>query len=133
MKSTNYTDEIADQLLYASKEPNLQSLHAELSLSYLFGANVTELNLNDDLRYCRWNGQTSDGKKFSKNRDEDDPALPFEGASDTRVRLIDRVINEQVALWMNALKNSKLGVSGRTSEDTQYAGAMTTLDRKSVV
>lgn len=127
MKSTNYTDEIADQLLYASKEPNLQSLHAELSRSYLFGANVTELNLNDDLRYCRWNGQTSDGKKFSKNRDEDDPALPFEGASDTRVRLIDRVINEQVALWMNALKNSKLGVSGRTSEDTQYAGAMTTL------
>ena len=127
MKSTNYTDETADQLLYASKEPNIQSLHAELSRSYLFGANVTELNLNDDLRFCRWNGQTSDGKKFSKNRDEDDPALPFEGASDTRVRLIDRVINEQVSLWMNALKNAKLGVSGRTSEDTQYAGAMSTI------
>lgn len=127
MKSTNYTDETSDQLLYASKEPNIQSLHAELSRSYLFGANVTELNLNDDLRFCRWNGQTSDGKKFSKNRDEDDPALPFEGASDTRVRLIDRVINEQVSLWMNSLKNAKLGVSGRTSEDTQYAGAMSTI------
>ena len=127
MQSTNYNDETADQLLYASKEPNIQALHAELSRSYLFGANVTELNLNDDLRFCRWNGQTSDGKKFSKNRDEDDPALPWEGSSDVRVRLIDRVINEQVSLWMNALKNAKLGVSGRTTEDGNSAGAMSTL------
>lgn len=127
MQSTNYNDETADQLLYASKEPNIQALHAELARSYLFGANVTELNLNDDLRFCRWNGQTSDGKKFSKNRDEDDPALPWEGSSDVRVRLIDRVINEQVSLWMNSLKNAKLGVSGRTSEDAQSAGAMSTL------
>jgi len=127
MQSTNYNDETADQLLYASKEPNIQALHAELARSYLFGANVTELNLNDDLRFCRWNGQTSDGKKFSKNRDEDDPALPWEGSSDVRVRLIDRVINEQVSLWMNSLKNAKLGVTGRTSEDAQSAGAMSTL------
>jgi hypothetical protein len=120
-------DECADALLYSSEKPNIQALHDELSRSYLFGANVTELNLNDDLRYCRWNGQTSDGKKFSKNRDEDDPALPWEGSSDVRVRLIDRVINEQVSLWMNALKNAKLGVSGRTTEDSKYATAMGSL------
>ena len=125
--NTNYNDETADQLLYSADGPNINALNAELSRSYLFGANVTELNLNDDLRYCRWNGQTSDGKKFSKNRDEDDPALPFEGASDVRVRLIDRVINEQVALWMNALKASKLGVTGRTVEDSANATSMTTL------
>jgi hypothetical protein len=127
MNSTNYNDETADQLLYSADGPNINALNAELSRSYLFGANVTELNTNDDLRYCRWNGQTSDGKKFSKNRDEDDPALPFEGASDVRVRLIDRVINEQVALWMNALKASKLGVSGRTAEDSANATSMSTL------
>lgn len=127
MNSTNYNDETADQLLYSADGPNVNALNAELSRSYLFGANVTELNANDDLRYCRWNGQTSDGKKFSKNRDEDDPALPFEGASDVRVRLIDRVINEQVALWMNALKASKLGVTGRTGEDSANATSMATL------
>lgn len=127
MQNTNYTDETPDKLLYSADGPDIQALSAELSRSYLFGANVTELNLNDDLRYCRWNGQTSDGKKFSKNRDEDDPALPWEGASDVRVRLIDRVINEQVSLWMNALKNSKLGVTGRTVDDSAQAGAMTML------
>jgi hypothetical protein len=125
--NTYNDDNTADELLYSENGPNINALNAELSRSYLFGANVTELNLNDDLRYCRWSGQTSDGKKFSKNREEDDPALPFEGASDVRVRLIDRVINEQVALWMNALKASKLGVSGRTSEDSANATSMATL------
>lgn len=119
-----YTEE---PLLYSSSKPNVTELVHELNRSYLFGANTTELNDNDDLRFCRWDGQTSDGKKFSENRDEDDPALPFEGASDSRIRLIDRVINEQVSLWMNALKGSKLAVSGRTIEDGKNASSMTTL------
>lgn len=119
--------ETQDPLLLESEKPNVPELVKELSRSYLFGANTTELNDNDDIRFCRWNGQTSDGKKFSENRDEDDPALPFEGASDSRIRLIDRVINEQVALWMNSLKGSKLGVSGRTAEDSQNASSMSTL------
>ncbi len=124
----NYkSDQSQDKLLYGSDTPNIQELVHELNRSYLFGANTTELNDNDDLRFCRWNGQTPDGKKFSANRDEDDPALPFEGASDARVRLIDRIINEQTALWMNALKAAKLGVSGRTIEDGYNAGAMSTL------
>ena len=117
----NTTD---DKLLYGSETPDIQQLIFELNRSYLFGSNVHEVNDNDDIRYCRWNGQTSDGKKFSKNRDEDDPALPFEGASDARVRLIDRIINEQTALWMNSLKGAKLGVSGRTSDDSATAGGM---------
>jgi hypothetical protein len=124
----NYkSDQSQDKLLYGSDTPNIQELVHELNRSYLFGANTTELNDNDDLRFCRWNGQTPDGKKFSANRDEDDPALPFEGASDARIRLIDRIINEQTALWMNALKAAKLGVSGRTIEDGHNAGAMSTL------
>jgi hypothetical protein len=123
----NFFKDSQDPLLYGSDKPNIQELTAELNRSYLFGANNTELTDNDDLRFCRWNGQTPDGKKFSKNRDEDDPALPFEGASDARIRLIDRVINEQVALWMNSLKGAKLGVSGRTIDDGKHAGAMSTL------
>lgn len=119
--------ETQDPLLIESEKPNVPELVKELSRSYLFGANTSELNDNDDIRYCRWNGQTTDGKKFSENRDEDDPALPFEGASDSRIRLIDRVINEQVALWMNSLKGSKLGVSGRTQDDARNASSMSSL------
>jgi hypothetical protein len=119
--------ESADPLLLADDKPNIPELVNELSRSYLFGANTTALNDNDDLRFCRWEGQTTDGKKFSENRNEDDPALPFEGASDSRIRLIDRVINEQVSLWMNSLKGSKLGVSGRTADDAKNASSMSTL------
>mgnify|MGYP006275520539 CR=1 FL=1 len=120
-------EESTEPLLLASETPNIPQLITELQRSYMFGANTTALNENDDLRYCRWDGQTTDGKKFSENRDEDDPALPFEGASDSRIRLIDRVINEQVSLWMNALKGAKLAVSGRTAEDSKNASSMSTL------
>jgi len=125
--SKHEQSESNEPLLMASDKPNIPELVNELNRSYLFGANTTALNDNDDLRFCRWDGQTTDGKKFSENRDEDDPALPFEGASDSRIRLIDRVINEQVSLWMNSLKGAKLGVSGRTAEDAKNAASMSTL------
>jgi hypothetical protein len=57
--------ESADPLLLADDKPNIPELVNELSRSYLFGANTTALNDNDDLRFCRWDGQTTDGKKFS--------------------------------------------------------------------
>lgn len=130
MENESYKHELSessDPLLVASDTPNIPELVNELNRSYLFGANTSELNDNDDLRFCRWEGQTADGKKFSENRNEDDPALPFEGASDSRIRLIDRVINEQVSLWMNSIKGSKLAVSGRTAEDAKNASSMSTL------
>lgn len=116
-----------DPLVNASEEPNILALYDELQRCFYHGANAAELNANDDLRYCRWDGQTVDGKKHSTGKPEDEPAMPFEGASDVRIRLIDRVINEQVAMLMNSLKLAKLGVSGRTSDDAAYASGMNAL------
>lgn len=116
-----------DPLVNASEKPDIIALNAELQRCFNHGANASELTANDDLRYCRWDGQSVDGRKHSTGKPEDEPAMPFEGASDVRIRLVDRVINEQVALLMNALKLSKLGVSGRTSEDGPIASAMGTL------
>ncbi len=116
-----------DKLAMASDAPDIQELISELRRSLYNGGNTVELTDSDDLRYCKWAGQTNDGKKHSEHRREGDVALPFEGASDVRIRLIDRVINEQVALWVNSWKNSKLRVSGLTVDDGANAEAMTTL------
>jgi hypothetical protein len=116
-----------DPLVNASEEPNILALHDELQRCFYHGANAAELSANDDLRYCRWDGQSVDGRKHSTGKPEDEPAMPFEGASDVRIRLIDRVINEQVAMLMNSLKLAKLGVSGRTADDAAYASGMTAL------
>ena len=116
-----------DKLAYASELPDVQELVSEFRRSLYNGGNTVEMVESDNLRYCKWDGQTNDGKKHSENRKQNDPAMPFEGASDVRMRLIDRVINEQVAMWVNSWKNSKLRVSGLTVDDAANAAAMSTL------
>jgi hypothetical protein len=116
-----------DKLAIASDVPDIQELISEYRRSLYNGGNSQEMSDMDDLRYCKWAGQTNDGKKHSDARNQGDPAMPFEGASDVRIRLIDRVINEQVALWVNSWKNSKLRVSGVTVDDGSMAASMSTL------
>ncbi len=116
-----------DKLAMANDVPDIQELISEYRRSLYNGGNTQDMADMDDLRYCKWAGQTNDGKKHSDMRNNGDPAMPFEGASDVRIRLIDRVINEQVALWVNSWKNSKLRVSGVTVDDGAMAASMSTL------
>jgi hypothetical protein len=61
---------------------------------------MTEL---DDARYCRWNGQTNDGRKYSKYTGSD--VFPWEGASDMRPFFIDDIVNDDVDVMRTADKN----------------------------
>lgn len=63
--------------------------------------------LSEDTRYCRWQGQSQDGRKHS-DIDSGKPAFPFEGASDVRMRTADEIINEQVILLMSAVGKMQL-------------------------
>ena len=116
-----------DPLARASDAPNIEELNSEYRRSLYNGGNTVEMNDIDNLRYCKWEGQTNDGKKHSDIRRNGDPAMPFEGASDVRIRLIDRVINEMTALLVNSWKNSKLRVTGLTVDDGAIAAGMSTL------
>ena len=116
-----------DKLAQNDGKPDVKLLQYELERSLYNGANIAKLNANDDMRLCRWEGQTEDGKKHSDYRQDQDPALPFEGASDVRVRLADKLINELVAIKMAAWTKAKRKVNGVTIEDSQIAGAATTL------
>lgn len=63
--------------------------------------------LAEDTRYCRWPGQSVDGRKHS-DANAGKPAFPFEGASDVRMRTADEIINEQVILIMAAVMRMQL-------------------------
>lgn len=116
-----------DKLALNEGKPDIKLLQHELQRSLYNGANIAKLNANDDMRLCRWEGQTEDGKKHSDYRQDMDPAMPFEGASDVRVRLADKLINELVAIKMAAWSKSKRKVNGITVDDAAMAGAATTL------
>ena len=118
-----------DPLAQASDKPNIDKLIREFNDSLYNGSSLDRLAAMDDIRFCRWGGQTDDGKKHSDPRGNGNPAMPWEGASDVRVRLVDRTINDLTALLITAFQRSILRVSGVTSEDAANASAAGTLMR----
>jgi len=71
----------------------------------------------DNIRFCRWSGQTDDGKKWSKWREEGNPAWPFEGASDVRLRLVDSTCNELSALLVTAYQRADINTQAANLQD----------------
>lgn len=75
---------------------------------------------NDDTRFCVWNGQSDDGRKHENDTGE--KVLPFEGASDARIRTSDKIINEHVAEIVMAATRIAPKVKGVESGDENKAG-----------
>ncbi len=76
----------------------------------------------DDIRYCRWNGQSPDGKK--RKRYMRKKAFPFEGASDNRVRLADEIINIKTEQLVSAALGMQKTITGMEIKDTGYVGRL---------
>lgn len=70
---------------------------------------------NYDVRHALWAGQSPDGRKrgaaLGKN------PFPWEGASDTRLRLADALVNESVSLLTNAFFKAKVQLQPVESGD----------------
>lgn len=118
-----------DPLAYHENKPDIKNLLVEYQRSAYHGTMVSKMVWADDVRYARWAGQTDDGKKHSWARPDGDPAFPFEGASDVRVRLVDRLIRDQKAMLMTSFNSSTLKVGGTEINDTMAASSATTLMR----
>ena len=117
----------ADQLVEAGDKPDVNYLNFEFKRSLYTGNNVTRVDNNDAVRYCKWSGQTDDGKKWSSQRPDGEQVFPFEGASDVRVRLVDSTINEIVATLTTAFERGSLKVSGVDVGDAAAASTATDL------
>lgn len=84
-------------------------------------------DLNESTRFCRWDGQSDDGRKRRAALNKD--ARPFEGASDSRIRLADQITNEQVAELTTAAMRSIPRAIGIEGTDEKAAGKIQTLVR----
>jgi hypothetical protein len=77
-------------------KPDLQDMLSEYQ-TILEGPSddLSRRQVNHDTRYCYWQGQSPDLKKYTaRNRGVD--VIPWEGATDSRIRLVDQYINEDV-------------------------------------
>lgn len=116
-----------DELVFASETPNIPYLYKEYQRSTQNGGNTANINENDDIRLARWEGQTHDGKKHSENLPNGDPAFPFEGASDVRARLVDRTINDLVAMCVTTFDRCQVKVKGTEFSDSESASVANVL------
>lgn len=75
--------------------------------------------LNENTRYCVWEGQSPDGRKRKQFLGTD--PLPFDGASDNRVRLSDKYINLFVKQCVAAARRAEPKVTGTDGADIAQA------------
>ena len=77
----------------------------------------------DDTRYCRWAGQTYDGRKWSANTGKE--VYPWEGASDIRPFFVDDLICDDVDVMRTADKNCHMQTLASSSLYQEQASATT--------
>jgi hypothetical protein len=79
-------------------------------------------DLARDTRMCRWDGQSDDGRKHREDLGQD--AVPYENASDARVRIADKIVNERVAELVLATRRGSTRVVGMDGLDEGKAGRL---------
>lgn len=88
------------------------------------GLGIRRVQRNVDARLAWWPGQTDDGRKHAKAYGHE--VFPWEGASDSRVNLVDMYVTQDVSLKMATLSQMSIQVHGVESQDAEWSRRMTT-------
>lgn len=115
-----------DKMAVVGDEPDVNLLCEEMKRATTTYGVGTRTSRAENIRYCRWDGQTEDGRKWATSQGED-KALPWDGASDTRYPLADDIINGLVDLQTTAFTRATLKVSPQGLEDAEKSGSANTL------
>ena len=99
-----------DLMARVGSEPDVSALTEELRRSATDYGVMARVDRVENVRFCRWAGQTDDGKKWN-DTGRNKPAFPWDGASDTRIPLADEVVNGLVDLRSTSFWRSMLRVS----------------------
>jgi len=126
MNETILVDRGGDGATRAMTPEEYTTLKNEVLAIRQFGTQlISRRQLTERIRYCRWPGQSPDGRKWSEYLGDD--ALPFDGAMDSRVRTADKIINRHVAQIVSAVMKATPKVSGIEGNDAVTAGKIKTL------
>lgn len=97
-----------DLIELASEKPKIHALAAELSQA-LTDVNSVYSRWDNCYNYwhARWDNQTADGCKHAPGDAMEDP-FPWEGASDTRIRLCEKLVRQHVMVGKIAIYRARL-------------------------
>lgn len=86
----------------------------------------TQTAQNYAARFAIWGGQSADGKKHSRGPNGQPDPVPWDGASDLRVYLIDNLINDKVAMILEAINKASLVAQPVEGNDIKRAKQVST-------
>lgn len=117
------------EIAAANSKPKLPTIMEELEVSQpgfhtYFGSQALAYRLWHSV----WDGQCADGRKWSELLQDGSSAFPWEGASDTRVRLCEKLVQQHVTVAKYAIMNAKVqAISTRPAVDAIEAQQATTI------
>lgn len=116
--------ELSIEVLPDIDQPKLKELRHEVAESI---DNMSiwrqRCDLAEDTSWCLWSGQTDDGKKHRAEGDDEDP-FPWEGASDTRMRLVEEKLREADKVCNAGFRRGRWDVIGRETTDAAWGRKM---------
>jgi len=102
---------------YVTSEPDIDELKSDYDADVTdLSAYVSQCQDSYDNRNAEWRGKNNQLVKSG------DDAFPWDGASDTEVRLIEQCITTYVGLMMNALSRANIRAYPVESSDIKQAG-----------
>ena len=108
------------ELIKKTDEPEVTLLQEELrGVMEDASTALQHRDTYEDVRFSRHDGQSEDGRKHEG--DLGYPPTPWEGASDVRIRLADRLVNEHVNMAVTAFFRANLRITGIEVEDNRRA------------
>ena len=96
------------EILVGSPDAHVDILLTEYKQAGVMPNGFYDMAFNEETRRMLWAGQSADGRKWDENMPEGQPALPWNGSSDTRVPMVDGVVNDDTALLTAAFRKAEL-------------------------
>ena len=101
-------DDNDKEILVNSPEPHVDILLQEYKQAGVMPNGFYDMAFNEETRRMIWAGQSPDGRRWDQNMPEGQEALPWDGAADTRVPLVDGVVNFAAVLLTAAFRKAEL-------------------------
>lgn len=115
-----------NNIAVGTKRPKIKELLTELDTAVAGATDYYERCARAyNTRFCIWDGQSDDGKKWAENFGSE--VFPWDGASDTRVRTVDSIVNYQVRIMKALAMRGRIQARGTEYDDwseTPIAGTL---------
>ncbi len=124
-KKTMRREAVGEAIALGEQSVAVKDLNLELQSAITEGTwFIEQCSMDYQTRNCVWAGQSPDGRKHQEQGAR--PVFPWDNASDTRIRLVEEVIGDNVRVNQAALKRTMIQATAFQSLKEDQAAAVST-------